>query len=123
MGKLTGRTSCTSKGFIALAPWFGDYSIYEHSVLNLGTNPNSRLEVVSLINILNISSHLYSYDYNNRAAHFNPKVYMSTVQTSSINWIFDRQNGQTNGLPNLVPGGYEKSGSIIKNIKLHKINM
>ncbi|HBD06023.1 MAG TPA: hypothetical protein DCY93_01250 [Firmicutes bacterium] len=99
------RTSCTSQGFIALAPWYGDFNKYEYSAVNLGNNPNSKLEVVSSLNLFNQSSHLYSYDHGTRAEKYNPKVYMSTVQTTSINWIYDANRGLKSD---------QKSGSCLK---------
>ncbi len=110
MVSVTIRTSVTSQGFIGLSPWLGDRSIYEFCTISKGNNPLSKIEIVSALNSFNLTWDQYYYNSNNCPQKYNPKVYLSALQTVGETWIFDRQNGQKNGLPNL-PEGVQKSGS------------
>ncbi len=103
MGQVTIRTSLTSRGFCALSPWNG--SGYEYSVLQikLGSNPISKMEIVSLLNLSNTGFQMYHYNYVNCTKKYNPKVYLGAVQNVSKAWQVDLQNGTNSG---------QKSGSL-----------
>ncbi len=117
MGSVTIRNSRTSRGFIALSTWNDSSQIYSLGQINLGTNPNSRLEVVSVLNSFNLAKNLFHFNYPNSTGKFNPKVHFGTIQSIAVRWNYDYQTGQKNGLPNLLPE-LEKSGSWIqKSIK------
>ncbi len=111
MVSVTIRTSVTSQGFIGLSPWLGDRSIYEFCTINKGNNPLSKIEIVSALNSFNLTWDQYHYNSNNCPQKYNPKVYLGTVQSVALYWLYDWQTGQTNGLQNLVPD-VEKSGSL-----------
>ncbi len=104
------RTSHTSHGFIAIAPWVIPSGAYTYGQINLGSNPIGSLEIVSALNSFNLARAIYHYNYTQYTKKYNPKVYLSAVQTTSPTWISDIQNGQENGLGDL-PGGGQKSGS------------
>ncbi len=110
MGKVTIRTGLTSQGSLSMNPWLGDYSSYDYSTINKGTNPISKLEVVSSLNFFNLGHWEYHFNYQNCTQKYNPKLYLGAVQIVGETWNYDRQTGQTNGLPDL-PRGSEKSGS------------
>ncbi len=104
------RTSCTTQGGIALSAWTGNNTITDYLALNLGSNPNSKLEVVSLLNLLNSGHWQHHYNYENCPTRYYPKLYLGTFQSVALFWLYDIQYGQKNGLPNLVPET-QKSGS------------
>jgi len=110
MGLVTSRTVLTSRGLFALSPWNDTNYTYSTLLINTGTNPLSKLEVVSALNSLNTASYQYHYNYANSVQKYNFKLYLSTIQSMANQWIYDNQTGQTNGLPNLQNGN-EKSGS------------
>jgi len=122
MGSVTTRINLISRGANILSPW--NEAGYEYSVLqlNLGNNPNSLLEIVSLINVPNLGRAILYYNYTNCLEKYNPKVYLGAVQSVAYRWNSDRPNGQNWG---------EKSGSwphynkifiiCLKRIIIHKI--
>ena len=60
-------------------------------MLNTGTNPLSRIEVVSLLNILKIGKEMLHYNYQNCPTKYAPKVYLGTIQNITYNWLYDSQ--------------------------------
>ncbi len=100
MGKVTIRTGLTSQGSLSMNPWKGDRSIYEFCTINKGNNFISLLEIVSSLNVFNIAHWQYHYYYINCTEKYNPKVYLSAIQSVSYQWNYDTQTGQTNPLPN-----------------------
>ncbi len=109
MGTVTTRNRLTSRGFCALSPWNG--SGYEYSVLQikLGSNPLSKIEIVSLLNLSNNGFQMYHYNYVNCTKKYNPKVYLGAVQSVTTAWQVDLQNGSNRA---------DKSGSKLINIFL-----
>ena len=61
-------------------------------MLNTGTNPLSRIEVVSLLNILKIGKEMLHYNSYNCPERYYPKVYIGTSQTIATGWNRDSQN-------------------------------
>ena len=59
--------------------------------INQGSNPLSKLEVVSSLNVLNSALGMYGYSSNTRPERYYPKLYLATIQTTGINWISDTQ--------------------------------
>ncbi|HBD06566.1 MAG TPA: hypothetical protein DCY93_04070 [Firmicutes bacterium] len=110
MGYVKVRTAVTSKGFGIFDSLSDKYYTYSVLKINTGTNPMSRLEVVSLLNSFNITTSMFFYGYNNRTAKYNPKVYLSAVQSVAPGWNYDYQIGQQNGLANIDETD-QKSGS------------
>jgi len=104
------RNSFTAKAKAGFGPWIANKYKYSIGQINLGNNSNSRLEIVSLLNIPNLAVDSFFYNYTNCPQKYNPKVYLGAVQSAALNWNYDQQNGQKNDLPSL-PGGVEKSGS------------
>jgi len=87
---------------MSFGPWTGgDYS-YALGQINLGTNPNMKIEIASCLNIFDYAIYSWWYHYPNQPEKYNPKVYMGAVQSVASGWNKDIQNGQ-----NWV----EKSGS------------
>jgi len=100
----------TNRAFCTFSPWNSSQYAYTIQMINLGNNPSSRIEIVSALNSFNLAFDQYHFNIQNCFQKYNPKVYLSTIQTFANQYIYDRQNGQTNGLPNLLPGD-QKSGS------------
>ncbi len=96
----------TGRGFCAFSPWLDSSYTYSALQLYLGSNFISRLEVVSALNSFNIGRGMYTYDCINRPQHYNPKIYLSAIQTTSIECNFDRDYSREN-----LGQGEEKSGS------------
>lgn len=63
--------------------------------MNLGTNSNSKLEIVSTLNI-QLQNH-YAYYYNSSIclSKYNPKVHLGTVETIGLGWLSERLNLST----------------------------
>ena len=83
----TGRARCT------ISPWIEIVYAYSLLQLYLGNNSLSNLEVASMLNILNLGTHMYNYHYSNRPAKYAPKVYLGTVQATATSWNYDSQTG------------------------------
>jgi len=102
-------------GMHGLSLWNNDSAkAYAVAQINLGNNPLSKAEIVSALNSFNLTIYLYHYNYPFSTGTYNPKVYLSTIQTTAKNWLYDNNPGLKD-LPNL-PGNadgssYEKSGS------------
>ena len=56
-----------------------------------GSNPLSRLEVVSLLNIPSQAHELYYYTSTSCPAKYNPKVYLGTLQSIAYWWLCNRE--------------------------------
>ena len=86
------RYEFTSRGWVALSPW--NSSTYTYSILQigLGSNPISKLEVVSGLNAINLGTNTYHYNSNNCTTKYNPKIYLGTSQTIAAGWNYDSQN-------------------------------
>ncbi len=110
MGGASVRTGFTSRGIHALSAWNRSDATYSICMLNLGNNFNSKLEVVSSLNLLNIANCNFDFTHTVAYSKYNLKVYLGTVQSVANGWLYDIQTGQTNGLQNIVPGA-QKSGS------------
>ncbi len=110
MGTVTNRTSLTSRGFVALSPWNDSKLTYSVLMINLGNNFNQKLEIVSALNSFNLAINQYHFMHSNCPEKYNPKVYLGAVQTAGLNWNYDYQTGQTNGL-GMLPDSSQKSGS------------
>ncbi len=81
----------TARGYGSFGSW--SPSGYEYSMFSIisGSNPLSRLEVVSLLNIPSQAHELYYYSSTSCPAKYAPMVYLGTTQTIALNWLFDRQ--------------------------------
>ncbi len=110
MGDGKVRTSTTSRGILTLSSWNNPDYTYSVGQLSLGTNPNSRLEVVSLLNFFNLGRWMYHFNYPVCPTKYNSKVYLGAVQSVAFQWNHDNNLGLKNGLGDLL-GGVEKSGS------------
>ncbi len=76
--------------------------------INIGSNPLSKLQVASSLNLFNQARNMYYYSNTNCEQMFALKVYFSTLQTLSNNWLYDIQNGTETTLPNW-PNSYQSS--------------
>ncbi len=63
-------------------------------MINTGSNPLSRIEVVSTLNTLNISKEMLHYNTQNCPPNYYPKVYLGTSQTTAQGWLYERINGE-----------------------------
>lgn len=65
--------------------------------MNLGTNPNSRLEIVSTLNMQLQTRYAYYYNSSICLSKYNPAVHIGPVTTMGYAWAVDYTNGvQTN---------------------------
>jgi len=101
MREVKVRSSFTASGTLALAPYLKNSTYYENVNINLGSNPISKLEVVSSLNSFDLTYLQYHYNNGNCTSKYNPKVYLGTVQTAALNWNFEvnpsAQNAQKSG--------------------------
>ncbi len=102
MGQVTIRTSYTSRGILGLAPYSGNYSSYEICNINLGSNPLSKIEIVSALNSINLGRWEYLYNHVCCPQKYNPKLYLSAFQSMAPQWNYDNNSGLS---------GEQKSGS------------
>ena len=86
------RYGFTGKGRNTLSPWVNSSYTYSLLQLNLGSNPISKLEVASSLNLFNQARNMYHYNYQNCTSRYYPKVYIGTAQTIAIQWNYDSQN-------------------------------
>ena len=86
------RYDYTAPGYCALSSWNDATYTYSILQLNLGSNPISKIEVVSTLNTLNLGRAMYYFYYKYRLPKYNIKVYIGTSQTIAIQWNFDLQN-------------------------------
>ena len=68
--------------------------------INIGSNPLSKLQVASSLNLFNQARNMYYYSNTNCEQMFALKVYFSTLQTLSNNWLYDMKNSIETTLPN-----------------------
>ena len=87
------RYDYTAPGYCALSPWVNSSYTYSLLQLKLGSNPLSKLEVVSSLNLLSQAINMYFYHSADRTQKYNPKVYIGTSQTIAIQWNYDIQTG------------------------------
>jgi len=100
------RKAYTAPSFDIFSTWYSSQHTYSTLLINAGTNPMSKLEIVSLINTFNLAFEMFAYHNQNRTKRFYPKVYFGTVQTASTYWNYDVQGNE-----NLDQTRGEKSGS------------
>ncbi len=86
------RYEFTGRGRNTISPWNDATYTYSILQLNLGSNPNSKLQVVSTLNTVNIGIYMYAYNLSNSTSRYYPKVYIGTAQTLGIGWNYDSQN-------------------------------
>ena len=72
--------------------WTATGSEYTLLQLYLGSNPNSKLEVVSMLNIPSQAYNMYYHNLGDRIDKLNPKIYMGTLQTVARGWILQSNN-------------------------------
>jgi len=106
MGEVKVRSSFTSRGWISFGPWTQEKYSYALAQINVGSNPNSLLEIVSAPNITNYGTNSFWYDSPGAPKKYNPKVYLSAVQSVADQWNFDRDYSREN-----LAQGDQKSGS------------
>ncbi len=101
------RYDYTAPGYCALSSWNDATYTYSILQLNLGSNPISKLEVASMLNILSQARYTYHYNSYNCPERYYPKVYIGTSQTIAYAWNHDSQNGTETTLPNW-PQSYQQ---------------
>ncbi len=93
MGNVNLRNAQTSRGMFALSPWI-DGAYYSSVIqLLLGSNPLSKLEVVSALNSFNLGRWEYHFNQSVYPPKYNPKVYLSAVQSVGYAWNTDNNSG------------------------------
>ncbi|HBD06423.1 MAG TPA: hypothetical protein DCY93_03320, partial [Firmicutes bacterium] len=80
MGGASVRASFTSRGSHSFCPWNDSRYNYSVGQLLIGSNPISKLEVVSALNSFNLAIYQYHFNYTACPARYNPKVYLSAIQ-------------------------------------------
>ena len=88
-GGAPARYAFTSRGWVALSPWIEIVYAYSLSQLNLGSNPLSKLEVASMLNILSQANRMYQYYSSEMASTYKLKVYLGTLQSIANWWLYD----------------------------------
>ena len=81
------------------------------TLIILGSNPSSNLQVVSQLNLLNLGHSTYWFDEKYEIKKYAPKVYIGTSQTIATNWTIDRQNGTVTDqiyTKNIWPKNYQQ---------------
>ena len=80
------------RGWAFLQSWC--VSKFEYSILQiaLGSNPISKLEVVSAPNVLSYAVNSLFYSTKEDTAKYNPMVYLGTISATSSGWIYDGQD-------------------------------
>ncbi len=87
------RYAFTVRGWGALHPWTDTSYAYSMLQINMGSNPLSRIEVVSGLNLSNQARHMYHYNPNVMPKKYAPKVYLGTPQVLGTGWNSDSQKG------------------------------
>ena len=95
-GGAPARYAYTAGAFLGLSPWNDDKYTYSISQLKLGNNFISNLEVVSSLNLFNQARCLYYFNYLDSPTKYAPKVYLATIQTTGINWIYNYEDSWKN---------------------------
>ncbi len=63
-------------------------------MLSLGSNPLSKIQVVSSLNIPSQANAMYYYNDEVCYENYAPKVYLGTLQTTALSWIYQYENGE-----------------------------
>ena len=109
------RYGHTAPGYCAISPWVNSSYTYSLLQLNIGSNPNSRLEVVSQLNLFNQACAMYHYNYQNCTSRYYPRVYIGTSQTIAAGWNYDYQKGINH--PSTWPEKKPQKGEANKKVK------
>lgn len=82
------RDTYTGRGIHAFVSWNDSQYKYTENQLYLGYNPLSNIEIVSMLNINNLSR--YSLHYaSNRTKKYNPKIFMPHLNSASDGFLND----------------------------------
>ncbi len=74
-------------------PWNKEVEKYTTGQINLGSNPISKLEIVSSLNSFNLGRMMYHYNYTVCTQKYNLKVYFGTIQSVNESWNWDNNMG------------------------------
>lgn len=77
-----------------LSPWNASLYTYSISQLNLAVNHISKLEIITLLSIINLSQYALHLNIDNCTSKYNPKVYLGKIDSTAIGWIYDGKNGE-----------------------------
>ena len=102
------RYDYTTPGNHSFTVWADSMYSNGMTLIILGSNPSSNLQVVSQLNLLNLGHSTYWFDEKYEIKKYAPKVYLGTSQTIADNWNFDKQNGTETTLPNW-PQSYQQT--------------
>ncbi len=112
MGTVTNRTGQTSRGDLGLSVWNDSRFTYSITQLLTGTNPNSKLEIVSGLNFSNYGVQSFYFNYHYSHSRFYPKLYLGTLQSVSESWTSDVQDPKKVD-SKWAEAGNQKSGSLL----------
>ena len=87
------RYGYTTPGNHSFTVWADSRYSNGMTLIILGSNPSSNLQVVSQLNLLNLGHSTYWFDEKYEIKKYAPKVYLGTSQTIATNWTIDRQTG------------------------------
>ena len=90
------RYGHTAVGWDSFSAWNDPAYAYSLGQINLGNNPLSLLQVVSLLNLNNQAYEMYAHSPINRPSRYYPKVYIGTTKTISTSWLYNDENGWKN---------------------------
>lgn len=88
------RSGHTAGAILGFASWNEKEYIYSITQINKGNNPNSNLEVVSMLNINRISNLSFHYHNTNSPSKYNPRLLLGTIISSASQWQKDLLNGK-----------------------------
>lgn len=88
-GDVSSRNKFTAPTIAWLCPWNNKNHVYSMGQLYLAYSPVSKLELVDLINLLNISYDSFFHSYTECPSKYNPKIYLGVLKSISVNWQYD----------------------------------
>lgn len=84
-GDISVRSGNTANA-ACISPWNLSTHKYAIAQINNGTNPNTNLEIASMLNINNTNREMIYYSLSNRPSKYNPKIFIGTINSQSPSW-------------------------------------
>ena len=102
------RYAFTARGWNALSPWNDNEYAYSLLQINMGSNPLSKLQVASALNVNNYAQHWLYHNESNRSLKYYPMIYLGTATTEANGWTYETKNGSNLVISNW-PNSYQNS--------------
>ena len=103
------RYQYTTRSLFAFSPLNHVNYLYSICMISTGYNPLSKIEVVSALNTLNLSTNSLHYNHANCTSRFYPKVYLGTNQTISTSWLYNNDKYWDNSSKIGWPQSYQSN--------------